>query len=105
MMVSAMKDLSNHYKLHILSSGDYECLVVCLSYESIFSYMNELKADMRKHNIKKGNILFDQLLICGNGKNRFLSVEIEDGDILQATAKNVVADQYYHELTASELRS
>jgi hypothetical protein len=102
-MVIKVKALTNYYKMYILSSGNYACLVVCLSYESMFSYIEELQAELGAKGIKKGEILIDQLLISGNGKNRFLSIEVENGYFLYTTAKNVIVDQYYHQLTSSEL--
>jgi len=99
-----MEKMTNYYKIYTLSSGSYSCLVVCLSYESIFSYINALQNDLKHKGIENANILIDQLLISGNGKNRFLSIMFENGAFVHASAKNVETDQYYHQLTSSELK-
>ena len=102
-MVIKVEEMTNYYKLYNLSSSNYACLVVCLSYESIFSYIEELQAELEAKDIQKGAVLIDQLLISGNGKNRFLSIELENGKFSYTTAKNVDVEQYYHQLTSSEL--
>lgn len=99
-----MKDMVNYYKIYYLSSGSYDCLVVCLSYESIFSYINMLQNELSSKGIYNGNILIDQLLITGNRINRFLSIKVEDGNFVYTSAQNVEADHYYHQLTSSELK-
>lgn len=102
-MVIKVKDVTNYYKLYTLSSSNYACLVVCLSYESIFNYVEELQAELESKGIQEGQILIDQLLISGNGKNRFLSMKIENGNFVYTSAQNVDAEQHYHQLTSSEL--
>lgn len=99
-----MKDTNNYYKIYNLSSGSYDCFVVCLSYESIFSYIDILQKELNHKGILNGNILIDQLLIAGNDKNRFLSIDIENGNFVYTSSKNVEADHYYHQLTSSELK-
>jgi len=93
-----------YYKIYYLSSGNYDCLIICLSYESIFNYIDDLQNDLRNKEIINGNILIDQLLISGNGKNRFLSIKIKDGLFDLTSANNIEADQYYHQLTSFELK-
>lgn len=101
-----MKDMiqNYYYKIYNLSSGSYDCLVVCLSYESIFSYIDILQSELNSKGIRDANVLIDQLLIAGNGKNRFLSLKMENGNLVYTSAKNVEADHYYHQLTSSELK-
>lgn len=98
-----MEDLINYYKTYYLSSGSYDCLVVCLSYESIFSYIDTMQSEFRNSGIQKGKVLIDQLLIAGNGRNRFLSIDIDNSNFILTSAKNVEADRFYHQLTSSEL--
>lgn len=99
-----MKNTIDFYKTYNLSSGSYDCFVVCLSFESIFSYIDILQKEINFQGIYNGNVLIDQLLIAGNGKNRFLSLNIEDGNFVYTSAKNVEVDPYYHQLTSSELK-
>ena len=99
-----MEDMTNYYKTYYLSSGIYSCMVICLSYESIYSYIDSLQKELNRKGIRKGNVLIDQLLITGNGKNRFLSLCIDNGNFVFTSAQNVNADYYYHQLTSSELK-
>lgn len=99
-----MKSMINYYKIYNLSSGSYDCFVICLSYESIFSYIDILQNELNSKGIHNGNILIDQLLIAGNGKNRFLSLKIKNGNFVYTSAKNVTVCHYYHQLTSSELK-
>ena len=99
-----MKDMIEYYKIYYLSSGSYDCLIICLSYESIFNYIDDLQNDLCIKGIINGNILIDQLLISGNGKNRFLSIKIKNGFFDLTSANNVEADHYYHQLTSFELK-
>ncbi len=99
-----MSEKRKYYSLYTLSSGKYDCMVVCLSYESIFSYVADVQKQIYKKGITNGVILFDQLLISGNGENRFLSIKFQNGSFDYMSAKNVEADDIYHQLTSSELR-
>ncbi|MDR1689738.1 MAG: type II toxin-antitoxin system RnlB family antitoxin [Clostridiales bacterium] len=99
-----MKALTKHYKIYNFSFGSYDCLIICLSYESLVDLLDGLKAELNARNVDNGNILIDQLLIAGNGKNRFLNIVFKEGDFILSTAKNVDADYYYHQITASEFK-
>ena len=99
-----MDKFYDYYKTHYLSSGNYDCLVTCLSYESVFTFIDNLKNEFYDKKLQNGNILIDQLLITGNGKNRFLELNINDGDFVLTSAKNVNADHFYRQLTSSELK-
>jgi hypothetical protein len=94
------KDYKSYYVIH---SKEYNYFIICLSYESILNYINDIEKEIGENKDKK-TILIDQLLVTGNGRNRFLSVDICDGKIDFTSAKNVDAKQYYHQLTCSELK-
>ena len=100
-----MQNINNYYKIYNISSSNYDCLVVCLSFESIFSYIDILQNELKNKGIQNGNVLIDQLLIAGNGKNRFLSLKIENSLFNYTSAKNVEVDHYYHKLTSSTLKT
>lgn len=68
------------------TSNDDELLVICLNYDSILNYIDELEIAINKLNEKK-ILVIDQLLITGNGKNRFIECEIESGHIQLSSAK------------------
>jgi len=96
--------MTKQYKIHSLSTDSYNYLIICLSYESIFSYIDQLVQELKNRGCNDCSILIDQLLISGNGRNRFLSLELSDGNLNFNSAKNVDAAQYYHQLTSNELR-
>lgn len=93
-----------YYKsYYVIQSKEYNYFIICLSYESILNYINDIENEIGENKDKR-TILIDQLLVSGNGKNRFLSVNICNGKIDLVSAKNVDAKPYYHQLTCSELR-
>ena len=96
--------MSKYYKLYRLNTDNYDCLVICLSYESIFTYIDVLQKAILESGIKNGTILIDQLLISGNGKNRFLALNFTNGLFDYTTAKNTDADIKYHQITSFELK-
>jgi len=63
-----------------------------------------LQDTIKSNSINSGRILIDQLMIAGNKQNRFLSMDIEDGQFDFNSAQNVDAPMYYHQLTSSELK-
>lgn len=92
-----------NYLLIQLSNKEYDYLVLCLTYESILNYLDELENDLFFEN-KSGKILVDQLLVTGNGKNRFIVCEFKNNEILLSTAKNIVPDKEYRYLTSKLLQ-
>lgn len=73
---------------------EYDRLVLCLSFKSLLSYIRKIE-DTLALDAKEERILIDQLLVTGNGTNRFLSCEFANGKIDFATARIVVPDEYY----------
>lgn len=82
--------------------AEYDRLVLCLSSESLLSYINEIE-DALALDKKEERILIDQLLITGNGSNRFLGCEFAYGKLNFATARIVVPDEYYRKEAISWL--
>jgi len=70
-----MNNNSKLYKIFFLSTEACKCFVVCLSYESLFEYLNELQGVIASNDILDGKMLVDQLLVSGNAANRFLSID------------------------------
>lgn len=73
---------------------EYGRLVLCLSSESLLSYMDKIE-DALALDGKKEKVLIDQLFVTGNGANRFLGCEFANGKIDFATAQIVVPDESY----------
>lgn len=99
-----MSNEINKFELICYSTGQYQGQVICLSYESIHSYIHIIENELLKKNIHRANILIDQLLITGNNKNRFLSIEFDNGNLLFSTAININADDIYRQFTISHLK-
>lgn len=93
----SMYVLSNCY------SSSYDWQVVCLSYDSIYSYIQLIQNDLKTQNVRKAKVVFDQLLITGNNINRFLSIEFSDNSFLFNTAQNITPEMSIRQKTHSIL--
>lgn len=93
----SMYVLSNCY------SASYDLQVVCLSYDSIYSYMQLIQNDLKARNVRKAKVVFDQLLITGNSRNRFLSIDFSDNIFLFNTAQNIIPEMSIRQKTHSIL--
>lgn len=95
----------NYYKTYYLDDDIYSCLVICLSYASLYTYLDTLCMELKSHGIITARLLLDQLLITGNNKNRFLAVEYSNGKILPQSASNVSSVCVkYRQITVNELQ-
>ncbi len=89
------------YKEYIIREAhtdEFEIYIVCLSFESIANYLEKISQE-ELIQTSKGKILIDQLLITGNGKNRFLLCEFDNGNIIVDSSENVEPDDSYKEKT------
>ena len=100
-----MIKMKKYFKIFCLNADHYDCMVLCLSYESIFSYMDSLQKEISRSGISDGMILIDQLLISGNGNNRFLSMKFSNGTFDYTSAKNMDVEKKYHQITSIELKN
>jgi hypothetical protein len=92
-----------NYLLYQLQNDQYDYFVVCLTYESILNYLSQLENDQLLRD-KSGVLLIDQLLVTGNGRNRFIACDFRDGEINLSTARKVVPDNKYKCLTVKLLQ-
>lgn len=92
-----------NYIMHKLDDNKYIYFLVCLTYESILNYLNSIENDI-KNSCLNGEILIDQLLVTGNGKNRFLKCEYTNGKINLSTAQNVNPENEYKFLSTKLLQ-
>ena len=86
------------YLIREAHTDEFEIYIVCLSFESIANYLEKISQEDLIQN-SKGKILIDQLLITGNGKNRFLLCEFDRGNIIVESAENINPDETYKEKT------
>lgn len=92
-----------NYVLYQLNNDQYDYFIICLTHESILNYLDQLENDLRFRN-SSGKLLIDQLLVTGNGKNRFIICNFEHGEIILSTARNVVPVNKYKDLTIKLLQ-
>jgi hypothetical protein len=78
----------DNFKLFNLSDNKYKYILICVSYESIVNYLDEIECSI-KDSSKNGVILIDQLLVTGNIKNRFVACDFVYGKLNLSTARNV----------------
>ena len=93
-----MKD----YIVKKINIEDYDRFVLCLSCESVLVYLNEIETApiMKKFS---GKIIIDQLLITGDGNNRFMSCYFTDGKLDRRTAKVVTPSNLIRKKTVELL--
>ena len=74
-----------------INDKEYDRYLLCLTFESIINYLPAIEEspDLIGYT---GKMLIDQLLVAGNGINRFISCECKSGKIELNTAKNVSPD-------------
>lgn len=94
----------NEYVILRTNGEKYGRFVLCLSSESLLSYIGKIE-DTLALDGKEEKILIDQLLITGNGTNRFLSCEFSNGKMDFATARIVAPDGYYRKATIAWLHN
>lgn len=100
-----MRVMNRYFKLYNLNADEYDCMVVCLTYESLFSYIDMLQKAICDSGVSEGIVLIDQLLISGNSKNRFLEMKYSNGIFDYTSAKNTEVNKKYHQLTSYELKN
>lgn len=83
---------------------DYSRMVLCLSSESLLTYIDKIEQTLAKDNLD-GKVLIDQLLITGNGSNRFMDVSFSHGKFDLKTAQAVNPPEYYRKETAEWLHN
>ena len=88
----------------ILKTNDecYDRFVLCLSFESLFTYINKIENVLASDRGEK-RVLIDQLFITGNGYNRFMSCKFSQGKINFKTAHIVNPAEYYRKETVKWL--
>ena len=79
----------------------YDKFILCLSSESILTYIKEIEKVLAQDKSEK--ILIDQLLITGNGANRFMSCNFTEGRLDFKTARIVSPSECFKKETVSWL--
>lgn len=94
----------NEYTILKTNADDYDRLVLCLSSESLLSYIKKIEQTLAEDN-SDGKVLIDQLLITGNGTNRFINVYFSHGRFDMKTAQTVNPPEHYRKQTVEWLHN
>lgn len=87
------------YKEYLIGEAhtdEYDVFLLCLHHESILNYIEKIKAEPLIQN-QSGKLLIDQLLVTGNGNNRFLLFDFNHGILHLDHATNVEPDESYRD--------
>lgn len=90
-----------NYVFRKLNNNQY--LLVCMDYNSILNYLDEIESE-HLIGFHEGELIIDQLLVAGNGKNRFISCQFSYGKIELETAKNIEGLFEYKKITTELLK-
>lgn len=83
-----------------ITDKDNEIIIFCLNYDSILNYTNDLENRVSSI-IKDGKLYIDQLLVTGDGKNRYIFCEFRNGQIILSSARVINPNHEYKELAKS----
>lgn len=92
------------YEIRNISSSEYDGFLLCLTFESILSYLERIETEPLITKSKHGTLLIDQLLTTGNGRNRYIRCTFCDGRIDISSVTNVNPNNYYREISLNLLR-
>jgi hypothetical protein len=92
----------NSYYVKQLNPSEY--YLVCMDYNSILNYIDELEKEPFLLS-QRGTLIIDQLLVAGDGKNRFISCQFSFGKINLSSAKNLEGRLEYKKITFEFLQS
>lgn len=81
-------------------------MLLCLDYNSILSYIAEISSNLDTMS-NYGTLIVDQLLVAGNGCNRFFKCHYSNGSIDLSSAENIDCDENakYREISSDILRN
>lgn len=92
----------NEYKIIKTNVDGYDRLVLCLTFENLLTYIKKIECSLSGTETDK-TILIDQLLITGDGANRFMSCLFKNGKLDFKTAHIVIPAEYYRKKTVEFL--
>lgn len=92
------------YAIIKTNAEDYSRMVICLSSESLLTYIDMIEQALAEDDLD-GRVLIDQLLLTGNGTNRFMSVSFSHGKFDLKTAQVANPPEHYRKATAEWLHN
>lgn len=78
----------NQYKIFKIGGQEFDLMVLCLTDESLFNYLQGLEKQISNLG-SNGKIIIDQLFLTGENYNRFMSLDFRDGRLDLKSARNV----------------
>lgn len=91
------------YDICQLTGKEYDGLLLCLSFENILHYLNEIENELALSS-SHGVLLIDQLLVTGNEYNRYMVCSYSNHKIDISTAENVLPNDWYRQLSIKMLQ-
>lgn len=91
------------YAIQRLNDREYDSFLLCLTFESILNYIEHIEHEQLILK-SKGVLLVDQLLVTGNGKNRFILCSFDHGKIDLSTVKTICPQKYYKKISIDLLQ-
>lgn len=92
----------SEYTIFNTNVDGYDRYVLCLSFESLLYYIRKIEIVLAEGK-REEKILIDQLLITGNGTNRFMSCVFSDGRLDFRTAQIVIPSDFFRKETVKWL--
>ena len=93
-----------NYILHSVRNKKYDALLLCLSHENIFSFVEDLQHNSLIQS-NKGTLLLDQVLVTENGANRFVALPYDKGKVDFTKAHNASGDFDMRQLSTELLKA
>ena len=90
------------YVVKKVNINNYHRFLLCLTFESVIKYLDSIESSPQITGYS-GDILIDQLLVTGNGENRFISCKITQGKLDCSSAHSVQPDKQFREMTSKWL--
>lgn len=92
------------YAICEMTDREYDGFLLCLTFESLIGYLDRIETEPLI-SCSNGMLLIDQLLITGNGRNRYICCSFFDGKINTSSVKSVSPSEYYRKLSLNLLQS
>lgn len=92
----------NSYLIEKINFCGYDRFIICLTFESIVNYLSEIESAPEMFTYS-GKVLIDQLLVTGNGDNRFIECSFLNGKLNMSTAQIVIPNDRFRNITTERL--
>ena len=91
------------YTMRRLLGKEYDSFLLCLTFDSILSYLANIENEPII-STSKGTLLVDQLLVTGDGKNRFIVCSFDHGRIDLNSTQNIFPSDCYKKISIDLLQ-